>query len=51
MTDYEKALCLITRLELIQIKAISLTPEKMLEEFGADEIGFFYDKICGGINT
>lgn len=46
MSDFDKAITLITRLELIQTKDIPLTPEKMLEEFGAKEIRFFYEKIC-----
>lgn len=45
MTDHDKALILLTRLELILLRDIPLTPETMLERFGADEIGFFYSKI------
>lgn len=47
MTNKDKAANLLTRLELILLKDIPLTPEKMLEEFGAEDVGFFYEKILG----
>lgn len=46
MTEKDKAATLLARLELIQMKDIALTPEELLEKFGADEVGFFYKKIC-----
>ncbi len=46
MTDYDKAAALITRLELIQMKDLPFTPDQLIEKFGMDEIGFFYEKIC-----
>lgn len=46
MIDYDKALSIITRLELIQMKDLPYTPDQLIEKFGMDEIGFFYDKIC-----
>lgn len=48
MTEKDKAATLLARLELIQMKDIALTPDEMLEMFGADEVGFFYKKICEG---
>lgn len=50
MTDHERALCLITRLELIQTKDLPYTPEELIEKFGAETIEFFYEKICEGSN-
>lgn len=51
MSDYEKAVSLLTRLELILLKDIPVTPEKLLEGFGGNEVGFFYEKICGGVTN
>lgn len=53
MSDHDKAQQILFALMRIHSSraVVLLTPEKMLEEFGAEDVGFFYEKICGGNNA